>query len=227
MILYDKIFIYCFLLLMVSFSPARNAFADNQLKEIINGVTDIYGGSSGSSADYTRESISKAMNMLKVKDRHDIAKGKIYFKPPNFLRLEQASPQEELLLANEKTLWWYIPGKNEAYKYPIERFGKELSLLSNILKGMERISDDFSISLGEGQDKNTSLLRLTPKRQSQEIDHLEVVIDNEFFTIKQVSIYNKLSGVTSFFFNNWVQGKSFANDFFSFLPPSGTRLIEE
>jgi outer membrane lipoprotein carrier protein len=223
--LHVRFFIVLSLFLMIVFIPTKHAFVDNQLEEIINGVTDRYGGSSGSTADYTRESISKAMNMLKVKDRHDVAKGRIFFKPPSFLRLDQASPQEELLLTNAKTLWWYIPEKNEAYKYPIERFGEELQLISNILKGMERIRDDFQISLRSGQEENLSLLMLSLKQPSQEIDHLEVFIDNGSFAIKQVSIYNNVSGVTKFFFNNWSQGKNFSDDFFSFVPPSGTKLI--
>ena len=221
-----KLYIVFFVLLLIVL-PVQYASPDDQLAEILNGVSDRYGEVSGLTADYTRESISKTMAMLKAADKHDLAKGKLFFKPPNFLRLEQASPQEELLLTNADTLWWYIPIKREAYKYPVKKFGAELQLLSNILKGMKRIKDDFQISLGPGKEVNASLLMLSPKQPSQEIDHLEVEIDKENFSIKQVSVYNNLSGVTKFFFKNWEQGNNFNKDFFSFSPPSGIRVIEQ
>ena len=221
-----KLYIVFFVLLLIVL-PVKYASPDDQLAEILNGVGDRYGEISGLTADYTRESISKTMAMLKAADKHDLAKGKLFFRPPNFLRLEQASPQEELLLTNADTLWWYIPIKREAYKYPVKKFGTELQLLSNILKGMKGIKDDFQISLGPGKEVNASLLMLSPKQPSQEIDHLEVEIDKENFSIKQVSVYNNVSGVTKFLFKNWEQGNNFNKDLFSFSPPSGTRVIEQ
>lgn len=222
-----KFYVLFSVLLSIVLFPVKNASPDDQLARIINGIGDRYGEISGLTSDYTRESISKTMAMLKVADRHDLAKGKLFFKPPNFLRLEQASPQEELLLTNSETLWWYIPIKREVYKYPVEKFGKELQLLSSILKGMKGITDDFLISLGPGKEVNASLLMLSPKQPSQEIDHLEVEIDKENFSIKQVSVYNNISGVTKFFFKNWEQRNNFNKDFFSFSPPPGTRVIEK
>ena len=103
-----------FLFLLGSILLAK-ALPDDQLPKIISGMRDRYGNAKGWRAEYTREAISKTMAMLETAERHDLAKGSLYFKPRHFLRLEQASPQEELLLTDGQTLWWYIPLKKQAY----------------------------------------------------------------------------------------------------------------
>jgi outer membrane lipoprotein-sorting protein len=84
-------------LLLLGPIPLRKALSDDKLSTVIRGIRGRYGNAKGLTAEYTREAISKTMAMLEVAERHDLAKGRIYFSPPHFLRLEQASPQEELL----------------------------------------------------------------------------------------------------------------------------------
>ena len=79
-----KLYIVFFVLLLIVL-PVKYASPDDQLAEILNGVGDRYGEISGLTADYTRESISKTMAMLKAADKHDLAKGKLFFQSPNFL----------------------------------------------------------------------------------------------------------------------------------------------
>jgi len=98
------------------------ALPDDQISNIITGMRDRYGKAKGWKAEYTREAISKTMAMLETGERHDLAKGRLFFNPPHFLRLEQVLPQEELLLTDGQILWWYLPLKKLAYKYPSPRF---------------------------------------------------------------------------------------------------------
>jgi len=88
------------------------ALPDDQLSKIISGMGDRYRNAQGWKAEYTREAISKTMAMLKTAEKHDLAKGSLYFKPKNFLRLEQAFPKEELLLTNGRQFGGIFPLKN-------------------------------------------------------------------------------------------------------------------
>jgi len=207
--------------------PLAKALPDDQLSKIISGMRDRYGNAKGWKAEYTREAISKAMAMLETAERHDLAKGSLYFKPRNFLRLEQTSPQEELLLTDGQTLWWYIPIKKQAYKYSAETFGKELGLLSDIFQGLKGIKNNFQITLKADPETTTYHLFLRPEPPWQEIDHLELILLKRDFSIKRIDIYNNIGGLTRFLFNRWEEKGPFKKGFFSFSPLSDIRVLEK
>lgn len=215
-----------FVLLLGSIPPGK-AFPDDSLSTVIEGIGGRYGNAKGLTAEYTREAISKTMAKLGVADRHDLAKGRLYFRPPHFVRLEQASPQEELLLTDGQTLWWYVPLKKEAYKYPAEKFGKELRLLSDVLKGLKDAQDRFQITLKAVSETDAYHLILRPEPPWQDIDHLEVIIWKGDFAIKQVDIHNNIGGLTRFLLSTWKEKDRFRNGFFSFFPPPGIKVTEE
>ena len=200
---------------------------DDQLSKIISEFRARYGNTKGWSAEYTREAISKTMALLKTAERHDVAKGSLFFKPPHFLRLDQVSPQEELLLTDGKTLWWYLPSKKQAYKYPSQSFGKELRLLSDVLKGLKDMEESFLITLNANPEGNTYHLILTPDPPWQDIDHLELFIIKGIFDINQMDIFNSIGGITRFLFSNWEEKDLFKKDFFSFSPPLNVKVIEK
>ena len=213
------------LLLLIGPIPLRKALPDDKLSTVIGGLRGRYGNAKGWSAKYSREAISKTMAMLETAERHDLAKGRLYFKPPHFLRLEQASPQEELLLTDGQTLWWYISPKKEAYKYPAAEFGHELRLLSDILMGIRDTRDNFQITLKPHSEINTYHLLLNPDPPWIDIDHLEVIALREDFTIKQVEIHNTVGGLSRFILSGWQERAQLKKGFFCFSPPQGTKVV--
>ena len=219
--------IFSCLLLFLVLGFEKQASAGDELSAIIDGMRSRYGSTAGITADYTREAISKTMALLATADRHDIAKGRLYFKPPYSLRLEQTSPQEELLVTDGQSLWWYIALKKEAYRYPALEFGRELRLLSDILMGLRDAGANFEITLGSHPDTNSFRLILKPDPPWTDIDHLEVVIQRDDYAIKQVEIYNMVGGLTRFVFSDMQEKKGFEEAFFSFSPPKGTKIIEQ
>ena len=205
----------------------RQQLAGDEVSRIIDGMRGRYGNAAGITADYTREAISKTMALLGTADRQDIAQGTLYFRPPYSLRLEQKSPQEELLVTDGQSLWWYVPLKNEAYRYPALEFGRELRLLSDILMGLRDAGANFEITLGSHPDTNAFRLILKPDPPWTDIDHLEVMILRNDYTIKEVEIYNMVGGLTRFVFSGLKETDRFEEAFFSFSPPHGTKIIEQ
>lgn len=205
----------------------KQALAGDEVSRIIDGMRSRYGNAEGITAGYTREAISKTMALLGTADRHDLAQGRLYFRPPYSLRLEQTSPQEELLVTDGQSLWWHVPHKNEAYRYPALEFGRELRLLSDILTGLRDAGANFEISLDSHSDTSVSCLTLKPDPPWADIDHLEVVILKSDYTIKQVEIYNMVGGLTRFVFSGLKETDRLAETFFSFSPPHGTKIIEQ
>lgn len=214
-------------LLLLGSIPPGSVLPDDRLPTVIEGISGRYGDAKGLAAEYTREAISKTMAKLGAADRHDLARGRLYFSPPHFVRLEQASPQEELLLTDGQTLWWYVPLKKEAYKYPAKKFGQELRLLGDVLKGLKDAEDRFQITLKAIPETDTYHLILRPEPPWQDIDHLEVIICKGDFAINQVDIYNTIGGLTRFVLSSWKQKDRFGKGFFSFFPPPDIEVIEK
>ncbi len=203
------------------------AFPEDQATTIIRGIHARYGSSKGLTALYTREAISKTMVTLGVAERRDVAKGTLYFKPPSCLRLEQASPQEELLLTDGQTLWWYIPGKKEAYQYSTESFGKELRVLGEVLQGLKGARNNFKITYKDDPEATTYQLVLRPDPPWKDIDHLELVIGKGDFVIAQVDIFNTIGGLTRFMLSDLWEDVSLQEGLFTFSPPQGVKVIEK
>jgi outer membrane lipoprotein-sorting protein len=221
---YHRIVTLFVLLGLISFGKA---LPSDTLSTVIEGIRARYGNAEGLAAAYTRESISKTMAMLGETERHDLARGRLYFKPPDFLRLEQNSPQEELLLTDGQTLWWYLPLEKEAYQYPTGQFGQELRVLGDILRGLKDTEDSFHISLRVAPETNAYHLILKPEPPWEEIDHLEVIVLKGDFAIEQVDIYNNIGGLTRFLLTDWKEKDRFGEEFFSFSPPPGVKVLEK
>ena len=69
----------------------------------------------------------------------DMASGQIHFRSPKFLRVQQDTPKPEAIISDGNTLWWYLPHKNQVYRYPSHQLGKEIQLLNDIFQGLRNI----------------------------------------------------------------------------------------
>ncbi len=201
-------------------------FAEDTLSNILQGIKDRYGTSSGLSVPYTREVITRSMSMLGNQAKGDLASGIIYFKPPHFLRLDQEKPGHEIIIANDNILWWYIPDKKEAHRYRAKDFGRELRLLSNIFRGLAEVKDSFKVQLQEKDEKGDDQIVMVPDPPWQEIDSIALTVSPEY-EIRAVRIFNALGSVTRFDLGNFTIGKTFEKGFFEFVAPPGVKIIVE
>ena len=202
------------------------AFAKDDLSTVLEGIKGKYGNLPGLSIPYTREVITRSMSMLGNQVKGDLATGQMFFKPPYFLKLEQRTPNIETLIANKETLWWYIPDKKRAHKYPSQEFGKELRLLSDILRGLNKVTKDFQIMMNSQAEKGKYQIELIPDPPWQEIDRIVLTITHAY-DIRVVNIHNQLGTITRFTLEGLTVKDNFEKDFFEFILPEGVELVEE
>ena len=202
------------------------AMADESLVNILEGIQKNYGRLSGLSVPYSREVITRSMSMLGEQVGGDMASGTIYFKHPYQLRLEQEKPKAETIIANNDTLWWYIPDKKCAYRYPTKNFGKELQLLSNIFRGLSQVENSFQVLLKDRNKSGKFEIELIPDPPWQEISKIDLTV-TEKYEIQTVRIHNLLGSITVFKLGDFTEKEGFEKDFFRFIVPEGVRLIVE
>ncbi len=202
------------------------ALAGSNLTSVLAGIQKVYGPLPGLSVSYEREVMTRSMSLLGGQAGGDKACGTIYFKHPHFLRLEQEKPKPETIVANQDTLWWYIPDQKCAYQYSAKDFGKELRLLSDVFRGLARVEDSFQVVL-QGQSPSGGYeIDLIPDPPWQDIGLITVSATQEYH-IRSIKIYNTMGTVTLFRLGTLTAKKDLEEGFFRFSVPEGVKLIVE
>lgn len=220
----DKSSIISFLFLI--FLLQSTVLADDGLSRILEGIRAGHNNLSGLSVKYTREVITRSMGMLGNQFRGDLARGIIYFKPPSFLRMEQEKPEQEILVADKDTVWWYIPGKKRVYEYPSQKLGKEIGLLSDIFQGLLEVEQRFQVIMLEHNKQGEHRVQLRPTPPWQEIEHVILTVTGKY-EIRTVEVHNLLGSITRFKLEDLTENKSFDKDFFKIDVPEGVELVKD
>ncbi len=214
-----------FLLVLSFLIPALPAGADESLISIMEGIRKHYGNLPGLVIPYERGIISKTMQMMGDQEKSDFATGKLYFKSPNSLRIEQETPSTESVITNGEILWWYVPKKNTVYRFRSGKLGKELKLLGDIFRGLRGVEDSFLAVLAD-QEGDRYRIELTPRPPWPEVTHILITVLQKEYRIAVVEIYNPIGGITRFTLGPPTEKKAFDGGFFEFDPPQGSKIIE-
>ena len=216
----------CIILVSVFLMHSSPVMANDQLSEIIKGIRKRYGNLPGFAVTYSREIISRTMVMLGESQKTDLATGRIYFKPPHFLKVQQETPRPETVTTDGDILWWYIPQKGVVYRYPSHKLGKELQVLCDIFNGLRAVEESFHVVLGDMSGKGKYQLKLTPDPPWPDIDHIDITVAQGDYHILTVEIHNYIGGITRFILGDFTKKEKLEPDFFSFVAPEGVRVIE-
>jgi len=200
--------------------------AAGELSNILEGIRKNYVNLPGLTLSYEREVITTTMAMLGDQAKGDLATGLMYFKHPYYLKLAQETPKPETVIANEDTLWWYIPDKKRVYEYSALEFGKELRLLSDIFRGLIQVEKRFQVTLLEPSELGGNQIELIPNPPLQNIERIILTVTKEH-DIRVVGIRYQLGSMTLFTLKNVTVKKDFEKDFFNFIVPEGVQLVKE
>jgi outer membrane lipoprotein-sorting protein len=218
--------VFWLVILVLLFTGPSPCQAEQQLSQILDGIKKRYGQMAGLSVPYQREILTKSMALLGDQMKTDVATGRIFFKPPHFLRVQQETPTTEDLITDGNVLWWYIPQKHQAHRIPSSKLGKELGLLEDVFQGLRGVEESFVVTL-VGEDEKGLTLELTPNPPWPDTHHIDLLVNPKGFLIQKVEVYDLMGGVTRFTLGEVTEQKKFKQGFFSFVPPPGVRIIEE
>ncbi len=210
-------------LLFIGLSPCQ---AEEQLSQILGGIKKRYAQLAGLNVPYKREIVTKSMALLGDQMKADVATGRIFFKPPHFLKVQQETPTPEDLITDGNVLWWYIPQKHQAHRIPSSKLGNELRLLADIFQGLRGVEESFVVVL-VGEDEKGLTLELTPNPPWPDVQHINLSVNPKDFLIQRVEVYDLMGGVTRFYLGEVTEQKKFKQDFFTFVPPQGVQVIED
>jgi len=218
----------CILLLaLITILPLSHAPAEETVDQILEGIRERYGTLPGLTVEYEREIVTRTMSMLGVQTKGDAAAGLIHFRPPNHLKVAQQTPTTEYVISDGDTLWWYIPHKALAYRYPSRKLGKGLQVLSDVFQGLQKAGDSFRIDLSADEAGREYLLKLFPDPPWQEVEHIALRVDPEDYRIQMVEIYDYVGGITRFILGKLTVRRDLEEETFRFSPPQGVRVLDD
>lgn len=201
--------------------------AEDDLSDILDGILKRYGNLPGLEVSYKREIITGSMALMDEEIASDPAKGRMFFKPSGFIMIQQDSPQKELVTTDGEMLWWYIPKKKIVYRYPSDRLGKELTLLGDLLGGLDRVSEGFDVMQSDLVSESSYHLQLYPNPKWQEIDFIDLIIRKGDYDIKTVEIHNYLGNITRFIMGDYIVRDNLDSGFFHLEVPEDVKVIDE
>ena len=198
--------------------PASADAGDASLLErVMSGVEKRYAGD-GFEVRFHQQSTLKAMDIT------DTAEGRLLIKRPDKMRWEYETPERQLVITNDDTLWIYRPDDNQVMIGSAPEFfkgGKGASFLSDI----RRIRKHFDVSLNGVQTGDHYTLKLIPKDEKLDIVSILMTISAASFEVTDVTTANSYGDETYIRFDGYRFNLTPADADFVFQIPGGADVV--
>ena len=150
--------------------------------------------------------------------------GSITFKRPRFIRWETTSPENELLIIGQNTVWEYFPEEETVYRYSVEQVLSSKTMI-RFLSGEANLKDDFIVE-DLGTDGDFRHLKIVPMEPEPNLVEGELWVrpgQDMLEKIKLVDFFGNINELelTGIEVDVTVEEKDFVLD-----PPKGTEVIE-
>lgn len=150
--------------------------------------------------------------------------GSITFKRPRFIRWETTSPENELLIIGQNTVWEYFPEEETVYRYSVEQVLSSKTMI-RFLSGEANLKDDFIVE-DLGMDGEFRHLKIVPMEPEPNLVEGELWVrpgQDMLEKIKLVDFFGNINELelTGIEIDVTVEDKDFILN-----PPQGTDVIE-
>ncbi|GAK53053.1 outer membrane lipoprotein carrier protein [Candidatus Moduliflexus flocculans] len=197
------------------------AFGQDDLQTLINKVQAEYERTNDIYASFTQ--VSHLRSVSKPKE----SSGMVYFKKPGKMRWEYTNPEQQLLVSDGKTMWFYVADDEQVIVQPAEdAYGSKTPI--TFLSGMGKLQNDFYMNLLPESDPATAYkLELLPKQPQPELAKLVLTIDPKTYQIVHTAVYDPYGNITDVYLSNLEINISPPDDVFTFEIPEGVDVIQQ
>ena len=212
-----------FFLVTGAAQPAR---ADD--KEILSTIQKKYKSLNSLKSDYTRTTITPAMESVFQSSSTNTASGILLFKAPAKLSLDQTSPRPEKMVTNGTTVWWYIQDDGLVHLYPdVDVYG-ELKPLLDFLGGLGGLEGKYeAVVTPAGQAEENHRVDLKSLREGSGPSEITAWFSPQDFSLTGFKLTSLTGEVTTFKLTNLALNPDLKDALFIFKIPEGTQVIQE
>ena len=203
------------LLLLTGATPVEKQF---DVAELVSGVQERYDNTADFTADVEQEIVvASAERTLR-------AEGTVAFKRPGKMRWVLRNHEEQVIVADGKTLWFYQPDEQQVLKAPFQAAFRSSAPIS-FLTGVGRITENFEVTLGE-RTSGVAYLDLLPREGNADVGRLRLAVDEATHDILAANVLDALGNETRIRFNKLRRNVGVSDEVFRFEVPEGVDVIE-
>ena len=159
---------------------------------------------------------------VKMINRTEITRGNVQIKKPGKMKWVYNSPDSQILITDQKTLWLYTPEDGQATKMPIENvYSSNTPAL--FLAGQGTLTDTFDI-VRVLTKKDKFVVVFTPKEAESSLSRLVLRANKNNYQITGASVYDKLGNKTDINFREIRINEKIAESVFEFQVPVGAEI---
>jgi len=159
---------------------------------------------------------------VKMMNRVETTKGIVQIKKPGKMKWAYNSPDPQVLISNQKTLWLYLPEEGQATRMPVENIYSS-NTPALFLAGRGKLTDTFNIAqVIPGENEITVVF--IPKEEDSNLSRMVLRTNKKNYQITGASVYDKLGNKTDISFSDIRINEEIAESTFDFQVPAGVEI---
>jgi outer membrane lipoprotein carrier protein len=204
---------FLFLLLFFILGFRSPTLAINSEQTIVNAIQKNYQSVRTFQAEFEQKSFVKMIN------RTETAQGNVQIKKPGKMKWVYNDPDPQVLISNQKNLWFYTPEDKQATKMPIESIYSS-NTPALFLAGQGVLTNIFNVTeVVTGESIYT--VTLFPKEAKNDLNRLILRVNKNSYQITGITVYDELGNKTQIKFRNIRINEQIAESTFDFIVPAG------
>ena len=150
--------------------------------------------------------------------------GSITFKRPRFIRWETTSPENELLIIGQDTVWEYFPEEETVYRYSVEQVLSSKTMI-RFLSGEANLKDDFIVE-DLGTDGDFRHLKIVPMEPEPNLVEGELWVRPGQDMLEKIKLVDFFGNINELELTGIEIDVTAEEKDFVLSPPKGTEVIE-
>jgi outer membrane lipoprotein carrier protein len=203
------------------FLPVMVAAAELSPAEMAARLQATYDSTTSFTADFSQTTA------MKLSRRSREGKGTLVIRKPGLMRWDYQEPDRQVLICDGEQMLMYFAGAEQMIVMSAQEY-LQSDVTYAFFAGTGNVLRDFEV---EGADEEFCCgappdLKLVPKKQHTQVDHIYIWLDKKFM-ISMMRIIDHYGSITDLTFTNTKLDQPVAAERFKFIPPPGTEIIRQ
>ena len=218
---YMKLIITACAALLLSILPMNAVGATGDIAQEVKKLEQAYESLKDMQAAFQQETRSGAIAVVQR------AEGRVYFKKVGKMLWKYETPEEQLIVLDGKTLWFYLPAEKQAMKNNFTTLPQHI--VADLFRGRMDVLSKFRAQFMQRTPDDTSdqvILELVPIEYDPTLSKLVLWLDPASYLIRKTSLLDAFGNRTELMFEDIKVDQGLSDSLFTFTPPGGVDVFE-